>query len=181
MSELRIFRDDKPAAPERVLTEGNAIADALGKEGILFERWTADVALAPGDDQAKVLGAYALQIDKLKRANGYQAADVVRMVPDAPNRVEMRKKFLNEHQHSEDEVRFFVEGTGSFYLHLGARVYQVICERDDLISVPDNTKHWFDMGPAPRFTAIRLFTNPEGWVANFTGETIAERFPSFGE
>ena len=29
MSELRIFRDDKPAAPERVLTEGNAIADAL--------------------------------------------------------------------------------------------------------------------------------------------------------
>ena len=57
MSELRIFRDDKPAAPERVLTEGNAIADALGKEGILFERWTADVELAPGDDQAKVLGA----------------------------------------------------------------------------------------------------------------------------
>lgn len=181
MTELRIFRDDKPAAPERVLTEGNAIADVLGKEGILFERWKADVDLAAGDDQAKVLSAYAKQIDKLKRANGYVTADVVRMVPDAPNRADMRKKFLSEHQHSEDEVRFFVEGTGSFYLHLGKRVYQVICERDDLLSVPDGTRHWFDMGPQPRFTAIRLFTNPEGWVANFTGETIAERFPTFGE
>jgi 1,2-dihydroxy-3-keto-5-methylthiopentene dioxygenase len=25
--------------------------------------------------------------------------------------------------------------------------------------------------------AIRLFNNPEGWVANFTGEDIAGRFP----
>ncbi len=33
------------------------------------------------------------------------------------------------------------------------------------------------MGPNPYFIAIRLFTNPAGWVANFTGDTIAERFP----
>jgi 1,2-dihydroxy-3-keto-5-methylthiopentene dioxygenase len=25
--------------------------------------------------------------------------------------------------------------------------------------------------------AIRLFTNKEGWVANFTGDKIAARFP----
>ena len=181
MSELRIFRDDKPGAAERVITDGSGIAKALEKEGILFERWKADVELAPSDGQEKVLAAYANGIDKLKRAKGYVTADVVRMVPESANRVEARKKFLNEHQHAEDEVRFFVEGIGSFYLHLGPRVYQVICERDDLISVPHNTKHWFDMGPAPRFTAIRLFTNPEGWVAKFTGETIADKFPPFGE
>jgi 1,2-dihydroxy-3-keto-5-methylthiopentene dioxygenase len=38
-------------------------------------------------------------------------------------------------------------------------------------------RHWFDMGAAPRFTAIRLFVNPDGWVAAFTGSDIAERFP----
>ena len=27
------------------------------------------------------------------------------------------------------------------------------------------------------FTAIRLFTNPEGWIANFTDNDIAARFP----
>ena len=30
--------------------------------------------------------------------------------------------------------------------------------------------------PAPRFVAIRLFNNPDGWVANFTGSDIAQRF-----
>jgi 1,2-dihydroxy-3-keto-5-methylthiopentene dioxygenase len=33
------------------------------------------------------------------------------------------------------------------------------------------------MGPNPSFTAIRLFNNPEGWVAHFTGDRIAGRFP----
>jgi 1,2-dihydroxy-3-keto-5-methylthiopentene dioxygenase len=53
----------------------------------------------------------------------------------------------------------------------------MLCEKDDLISVPANTRHWFDMGPNPRFTAIRLFNNTEGWVAKFTGDEIAKRFP----
>jgi 1,2-dihydroxy-3-keto-5-methylthiopentene dioxygenase len=37
------------------------------------------------------------------------------------------------------------------------------------------------MGPRPRFTAIRLFTTPAGWVATFTGSDIAARFPGLGE
>ena len=93
----------------------------------------------------------------------------------------LRRKFLDEHTHAEDEVRFFVEGEGTFYLHLGGRVFRTLCCRDDLISVPAGTPHWFDMGPAPRFAAIRLFTNPEGWVARFTGSPIAEGFPRHGE
>lgn len=33
------------------------------------------------------------------------------------------------------------------------------------------------MSESPYFVAIRLFTNKEGWVANFTGDDIASRFP----
>jgi 1,2-dihydroxy-3-keto-5-methylthiopentene dioxygenase len=33
------------------------------------------------------------------------------------------------------------------------------------------------MGPNPTFTAIRMFNNPEGWVAQFTGDKIAADFP----
>ncbi|MBV8158028.1 MAG: cupin, partial [Dyella sp.] len=79
--------------------------------------------------------------------------------------------------HSEDEVRFFVAGAGQFTLHIDGKVFDVLCEQGDLIGVPDGTRHWFDMSEAPYFVAIRLFTNKDGWVANFTGETIAERFP----
>ena len=181
MSEVRVFREDSPVKPERVIKDEAGIAKALGAEGVTFARWQASVSLKPGDGQDEVLKAYAGPIAKLRKDKGYQAADVVRMVPDAPNRAEARAKFLKEHTHAEDEVRFFVEGTGSFYLHFSPRVYQVICERGDLMSVPAGTRHWFDMGPAPRFTAIRLFTNPDGWVAKFTGAEIAARFPAFGE
>ncbi len=33
------------------------------------------------------------------------------------------------------------------------------------------------MSEQPHFVAIRLFTNKEGWVANFTGGDIAAQFP----
>ena len=99
------------------------------------------------------------------------------MYPDHPDRVALRQKFLSEHTHGEDEVRFFVEGAGLFCLHLDERVYAVLCTKGDLISVPAGTRHWFDMGDRPRFTAIRLFNNPDGWIARFTGDTLAERFP----
>ncbi len=33
------------------------------------------------------------------------------------------------------------------------------------------------MGSAPAFTCIRLFNDPAGWVAQFTGDEIATRFP----
>ncbi|MMZ71588.1 Acireductone dioxygenase [compost metagenome] len=53
----------------------------------------------------------------------------------------------------------------------------MLCEKNDLISVPAGTPHWFDMGEEPHFVAIRLFNNPEGWVAKFTGDSIAKNFP----
>jgi 1,2-dihydroxy-3-keto-5-methylthiopentene dioxygenase len=111
------------------------------------------------------------------REEGYQAVDVISLKPDNPDRAAFRQKFLNEHTHSEDEVRFFVAGAGQFTLHIGDKVYEVLCEKGDLIGVPDGTRHWFDMSESPYFVAIRLFTNKEGWVANFTGTDIAEQFP----
>ena len=70
-----------------------------------------------------------------------------------------------------------MEGAGLFCLHIGDEVYQVLCEKNDLISVPAGTPHWFDMGSEPNFTAIRIFDNPEGWVAQFTGDAIADAYP----
>ena len=118
-------------------------------------------------------------VERLKQHYGYTTVDVIRVSPATPNLPALREKFLNEHTHSEDEVRFFVEGSASFYLRLNGSVHQMICTRGDLLSVPANTTHWFDMGPRPEFAAIRLFVNPEGWVANFTGDDIATRFPKY--
>jgi 1,2-dihydroxy-3-keto-5-methylthiopentene dioxygenase len=174
---LRIFREDRPEEAVLETTDGDIIAAELDEIGVRFERWDADAQLPAGADQSAVIEAYRSSIDRLMRECGYASVDVVRLERGAANAEAMRSKFLDEHRHAEDEVRFFVEGRGAFYLHVDDRVYQVVCVRGDLIGVPDGTKHWFDMGADPEFTAIRLFTNAEGWVAQFTGDPIAKRFP----
>jgi 1,2-dihydroxy-3-keto-5-methylthiopentene dioxygenase len=176
-SMLRVWNDNDPQQLLIDTTDGAQIAQELNAVGVRFERWAADAELPKGADQQAVLDAYKSSIDQLVHECGYQTMDVIRLERGAPNTEPMRKKFLDEHQHSEDEVRFFVEGCGAFYLHLNDRVYQTLCVKGDLISVPAGTKHWFDMGGDPEFTAIRLFNNQEGWVANFTGDAIASGFP----
>ena len=116
---------------------------------------------------------------RLVAERGFKTVDVVSIAPDNPNRDEMRRKFLDEHFHKEDEVRFFVAGSGLFTLHVDGKVYEIECVKDDLIAVPDGTRHWFDMGEAPSFVAIRFFTEPDGWVGHFTGTDIAQKFPRY--
>jgi 1,2-dihydroxy-3-keto-5-methylthiopentene dioxygenase len=180
MSRLTIYREDSPASILLDTTDGEQIAAALKPIGVRFERWAANKELPKQVEDSAVLDAYHSDIERLKNECGYQSVDVLRCLPDNPKRTEMRLKFLDEHTHGEDEVRFFVEGAGVFYLRAADKVHMTLCERGDLIGVPAGTRHWFDMGPAPHFTAIRLFTNPAGWVANFTGEAISRQFPSFG-
>ncbi len=177
MSRLRIFDAEQPQNPSSVHEDHAGIARELAKVGVRFEQWEASQPVVPGASQEQVIAAYRHDIDRLMSEEGYQSVDVISLTPDHPDRATLRQKFLSEHTHSEDEVRFFVAGAGQFTLHIQDKVYDVLCEQGDLIGVPDGTRHWFDMSEAPYFVAIRLFTNKEGWVANFTGSDIAEQFP----
>lgn len=177
MTRLRIFSADDATAPLATHADPAAIAAELGALGARFEQWQASQPVAPGDPPEAVIAAYRGDIDRLMREEGYRAVDVVSIAPDHPERAALRQKFLGEHTHAEDEVRFFVAGSGQFWLHVGERVYELLCQAGDLVRVPDRTPHWFDMGERPSFVAIRLFTNPEGWVAEFTGNAIAGHFP----
>jgi 1,2-dihydroxy-3-keto-5-methylthiopentene dioxygenase len=179
MSRIRVFHDHDPTTVLVEAHEHAGIAGQLSRIGVRFEQWRTDATIVPGAPQDEVIAAYRADIDRLMAEGGYKAVDVISLNPDHPQKDALRQKFLNEHTHSEDEVRFFVAGSGLFTLHVGSKVYEVLCEAGDLIGVPANTTHWFDMGPEPFFVAIRLFTNVEGWVANFTGSDIAQRFPRY--
>ena len=176
MTRLRIFQMGDSESPELETSDSAAIAAALAPIGVRFEQWPSRPLPADADQDA-VLAAFAPEVERLTAENGYQAVDVMRVAPDHPDRVALRTKFLSEHRHSEDEVRFFVEGEGLFTLRDDDKVYAVLCTEGDLISVPAGMRHWFDMGPAPGFTVIRLYVDPAGWVANYTGDAIADRFP----
>lgn len=177
MSRLRIFAESDPATPLEVIAAPAAISVALARIGVRFEQWEADVMLSHGASSEEVLAAYLTEIGRITEEKGFRSMDVVSITPDHPEREALRRKFLEEHFHKEDEVRFFVEGSGLFTLHVGDRVFEILCEKGDLIGVPDGTTHWFDMGPEPHFIAIRFFTEPDGWVGHFTGSDLAQRFP----
>lgn len=180
MSSLTIYNDDKSGQPQTI-TERAAMASSLAEVGVLFEKWDASAQLAKDADQDTVIAAYQDSIDKLNDKYKLISVDVVSLQPDHPQKKEFREKFLAEHTHADFEIRFFVDGSGLFYLHIGDKVYMVVCEGGDLISVPANTTHWFDMGENPSFKCIRLFTTKDGWVGDFTGSDIATRFPSYDE
>ncbi|MDQ3617176.1 MAG: acireductone dioxygenase [Pseudomonadota bacterium] len=179
MSRLRIFSDNDPATPRLATSDQAEMARELARIGVGFEQWQASQPIAPGDAPETIMDAYRADIDRLVSERGFKSVDVVSIAPDHPNREEMRRKFLDEHFHKEDEVRFFVAGSGLFTLHVGDAVYEIQCEQGDLIAVPDGTTHWFDMGPEPNFVAIRFFTEADGWVGHFTGTDIAQKFPRY--
>ena len=177
MSQLTVFASNNPLQPLLHTSDSNEISQQLQNAGVRFEQWQADAPLTAHSSHTEILAAYAADIDRLKAERGYVTVDVISLSANHPDKAALRQKFLAEHTHSEDEVRFFVRGQGLFCLHINGKVYQVLCQQNDLISVPSGTTHWFDMGSEPEFSAIRLFNNAEGWVANFTGNDIASRFP----
>jgi 1,2-dihydroxy-3-keto-5-methylthiopentene dioxygenase len=189
MTILLQFSDRNPGALNGQFTGMSDIVPRLAEIGVKFERWEASTPLPDDASSEAILAAYAADIERLKRERGYKTADVVRLKRAAGESDSAwaekakgaRGKFLEEHTHSEDEVRFFVEGSGMFCLHIGDRVHQLVCERGDLLSVPAGTRHWFDMGTDPFFCAIRLFGNESGWVAQFTGDKLSSDFRSYDQ
>ena len=176
MSRLTVWEAE--SGREILRTEDAArIAGTLKDIGVRFERWEG-VAVPAGATNEQILAAYRPHLDALMGATGAGSADVVSLTPDHPQAAAMREKFLNEHIHTEDEVRFFVRGAGDFVMHVDGRVWDAHCVQGDLISVPANTKHWFDAGEKPFFTALRVFTDTSGWVPHYTGEPVHERFPA---
>ncbi|GAA1988352.1 1,2-dihydroxy-3-keto-5-methylthiopentene dioxygenase [Kitasatospora viridis] len=182
MTLLQVMPDD---APEVVLlrTRDRAqIADVLLDCSVRLRSWPVRGAVEPGTANDALIELYRAEVDELCAEEGLKVTDTVQFHPeDTPQwrtRAEQaRLTFLEEHRHGEDEVRFFAQGTGCFYLHVQDRVLAVVCEAGDLLSVPAGTRHWFDMGPRPDFCAIRFFEEEDGWVGDFTSDPIARSVP----
>ena len=179
MTTLAVYRDNAELIEET--RDFETIANRLHGIGVLFERWRANRELDDSASQDEIIAAYRGSVDRLMKHYGFKSVDVISMTPTHPDKEALRSKFLDEHIHSDFEVRFFIDGRGMFFVHAGDKVHAILCEQGDLISVPANTAHWFDMGPEPRLKCIRLFNTPEGWVAEYTGDPIAKRFPKLDD
>lgn len=162
------------------ITDPQKIREFLNARGVLFDQWEASVEFTNDADQETVLNAYSDSLKPYMESNGYKTADVININSETPNYEAVRNKFLSEHTHTEDEVRFFVDGKGFFWFNLDNEkdpVFNVMCEAGDLISVPANTKHWFDAGiENPHVKAIRIFIDQSGWVPHYTESGVDQQY-----
>ena len=163
------------------LKDPQEIGAFMNQRGIFFDQWFCDVLFDDSASTEEILAAYAVDLDPFMKSGGYQTADVISINSSTENYAAIRAKFLAEHTHSEDEIRFFVDGQGLFWFHLeNEDVFNLLCERGDLISVPAGTKHWFDAGEMDPFVkAIRIFIDMSGWVPEYTNSGKENEFLAF--
>jgi cupin superfamily acireductone dioxygenase involved in methionine salvage len=113
MAVLTIF-DPIP----KIVEDPKDIKTFMNERGIIFEQWEANRPLLDNDSQETILLAYDHKLSPYMKKHGYLSADVINVHKETPNIEAIRAKFLSEHTHSEDEVRFFVDGEGQFFFHL---------------------------------------------------------------
>ena len=158
----------------------NEILRELDVRGLGYEKWnTLDLDKDLSDEE--ILKFYDNEVDKIMKRFNFKTNDIIQLTPDNPKNNTLREKFLSEHTHSEKEVRYFIDGAACFYIPLPEReeVLRMECAKGHLLVVPELTKHWFDMGPNPYFKCIRFFGIEDGWVADYTKDTISNRFPLY--
>ncbi|PYP85647.1 MAG: acireductone dioxygenase [Blastocatellia bacterium AA13] len=162
-------------AEDRTIESTTEIASYLDGIGIEYERWEASEPVSQGASSEAILEAYSRQIDELKSREGYVTADVIDVTQSTPGLNEMLAKFSKEHWHDDDEVRFIIEGRGVFHIHPpDLPVVAIEVESGDLIRVPKDTLHWFDLCSDRRIRAIRLFKDQSGWTPRYT-ESLTEK------
>ncbi|MFN5417825.1 MAG: 1,2-dihydroxy-3-keto-5-methylthiopentene dioxygenase [Flavobacteriia bacterium] len=163
------------------ITDSKEIRKFFNDRGIFFDQWTCDVIFDDTASQEEILNAYEKDLKPFMENGGYQTADVISINNLTENYEAIRAKFLAEHTHSEDEIRFFVDGQGLFWFNLESEpVFNLLCQKGDLISVPEGTKHWFDAGEKNPFVkAIRIFIDMTGWTPHYTGTEIEKKYLKF--
>ena len=108
---------------------------------------------------------YQPTLTALKSERGYETQDEIALRPDTENLDAICAKFKDEHHHTDDEVRFVLEGEGIFDIRSrDDRWMRVVVEAGDLIVVPAGTHHRFTLTDAQTIRCVRLFKDPAGWA-----------------
>lgn len=161
----------------REITDHQEICEYLEPFGIWYENWDVEGRLDPEVTNEEILEVYAPEIKRLKERGGFVTADVVALTPDLSGLDDILAKFNKEHTHSEDEVRFTVKGGGIFHIHPdNSPVFAIQVESGDLINVPAETRHWFDLCDDHTICCIRLFEDESGWTPTYMKNPVHENY-----
>jgi 1,2-dihydroxy-3-keto-5-methylthiopentene dioxygenase len=104
---------------KKVVRERAEVEKTLRDAQVIYEQWGTERLPATlssrnltDAEKQQLLKAFDSEIQRLYKARGYKTADVVTLYPETPNLETMLAKFDKKHLHTDDEVRFVVQGAG---------------------------------------------------------------------
>jgi 1,2-dihydroxy-3-keto-5-methylthiopentene dioxygenase len=128
------------------------------------------------EEKEQILKSLDSYFEQLQQTAGYQTRDLIVLHPGIPNLDTLLTKFDKIHTHSEDEVRYIVDGEGIFgFVRPDGTQVELTVQPQEYINVPAGTEHWFYLTPARRIKAVRYFTGTQGWTPEYTGTEIRTR------
>ena len=136
----------------------------MKKRNVRYEKWSTNEKLKDDANDEDVINLYKQDVERIKKefklnhtkiiiclASNYNSKkkkeivawiillfsiDVCQVTPISNiDKKLFREKFLQEHTHDEEEVRFFVDGGACFYLHLEDEVIRIVCSKGHLLIV----------------------------------------------
>ncbi|MRX73314.1 cupin domain-containing protein [Bacillus lacus] len=163
------------------LTSQEEVTAFLEKQEVIYESW--DIEKLPShlrekfqlsdEEKSEILEVYKEEIKDISERRGYQAQDVISLSDATPNLDQLLQNFIQEHHHTDDEVRFIVSGHGIFAIQgEDGEFFDVELNPGDLISVPENTRHYFTLQEDRKVVAVRIFVTSEGWVPIYEQDEV---------
>ena len=160
------------------------IEQVLGDIGITLRQWELPAGEAErsllardslnDDEKESVLQSIEHRFNELKSSQNYTTRDLIVLNDSIPGLDEMLAKFCKIHYHTDDEVRFILDGKGYFgFVDKNEEQFMVEITAGDYINVPANAEHWFILGDDKRIKAVRYFIDSSGWTPEYTGRQLA--------
>ncbi|OIK14837.1 acireductone dioxygenase [Bacillus sp. MUM 116] len=168
---------------EEQIHDQQDVASFLSSQEVIYEQW--DISKLPqalvekynlsNDEKEEILTTFAKEIADISARRGYKAQDVISLSEATPNLDELLKNFKQEHHHTDDEVRFIVSGHGVFVIQgKDGEFFEVHLNPGDLISVPENVRHYFTLEEDRKTVAVRIFVTTAGWVPIYEKEEVKQ-------
>ncbi|EFJ38817.1 hypothetical protein SELMODRAFT_270238 [Selaginella moellendorffii] len=107
------------------------------------------------------------ELKAIRDERGYDYYDIITIAPGKlPNYEERIKSFYEEHIHTDEEIRYCLEGSGYFDVRDGSdRWIRVWTKKGDMIILPAGMYHRFTPDSNNFITVMRLFSGHPIWTA----------------
>ncbi|KAJ6844148.1 1,2-dihydroxy-3-keto-5-methylthiopentene dioxygenase 2-like [Iris pallida] len=105
-------------------------------------------------------------LKKIREARGYSYMDICEVCPEKlPNYEAKIKSFFEEHLHTDEEIRYCLEGSGYFDVRdRDERWIRVAVKKGGMIVLPAGIYHRFTLDSSNYIKALRLFVGEPVWT-----------------